>query len=504
MIIVAAIPVYNEEAHIKEIICKTLLYVDDVILVDDGSTDATVSIARSLGVHVVSHEHNMGKEEALKRAFKEAMRFNPSILVTIYGNGVYNPDDIPYLLSPILTMEADIVNGACYSSSHTLSQELEELKTVGEPVKLSGFCAYSSRVFEILSSVKAGSCIERDIIAVARKRGYEITQVPVKLLDPDRFNTLCRYRIGVVVPAYNEEQLIEKTLEGIPGYVERIYVVNDCSSDNTASILENVRDPRVEVITHQVNRGVGAALISGYKQALREKMDITVIMAGDNQMNPDQLPRLLIPIIEGQADYTKANRLFSTDYRIGMSHLRVIGNALLTILTKIASGYWNIMDPQNGYTAISREALMNIGVDEIYTYYGYCNHMLIRLNAFGFRVTDVIMPARYGNERSTIKYGPYMFRVSFMLFRGFLWRLKMKYIILSFHPLVLFYVFSMFLLPPGILFGLGIFIWKAMGWHVSANYPLLDALMLLSGFQFLLFAMFFDMQESNRDMRRYY
>jgi hypothetical protein len=171
------------------------------------------------------------------------------------------------------------------------------------------------------------------------------------------------------------------------------------------------------------------------------------------------------------------------------------------MLTKISSGYWHIMDPQNGYTAISREALMGIDLDKIYTYYGYCNHMLIRLNAFGFRTLDVVMPARYGNEKSTIKYGPYMVKVSLMLFRNFLWRLKMKYVILSFHPLVLFYAMSMIMVPLGVLFGLYIVAKKLMDLQVSTNYPLLDVLILISGLQFLLFAMLFDMQESDKDMR---
>ncbi|WP_225420001.1 glycosyltransferase family protein [Methanohalophilus profundi] len=218
-------------------------------------------------------------------------------------------------------------------------------------------------------------------------------------------------------------------------------------------------------------------------------------------MNPDQLPKLLYPIIEGKADYTKGNRLFSAEFRSGMSKWRTLGNGLLTMITKIGSGYWHIMDPQNGYTAISREALANIGLDEVYTYYGYCNHMLVRLNAFGFRTLDVVMPARYGNEKSTIKYGPYMVKVSLMLFRSFLWRLKMKYMVLNFHPLVLFYTLSMIMLPAGVLFGLYILIRKMLSLSVSTNYPLLDAVILIAGLQFLLFAMLFDMQESERDMR---
>jgi hypothetical protein len=216
-------------------------------------------------------------------------------------------------------------------------------------------------------------------------------------------------------------------------------------------------------------------------------------------MNPMQLPKLLMPIIEGKADYTKGNRLLSEEFRVGMSKWRAFGNGLLTMITKISSGYWHIMDPQNGYTAISREALSNMDLHNLYTYYGYCNDMLVKLNAFGLRTVDVTMPARYGQERSTIKYGSYMGKVSIMLFKKFLWRLKMKYMVLSFHPLVLFYILGMILVPAGVLLGGYIIAAKLlMGWTVSANLPLMDALFLIMGIQFTLFAMLFDMQECNR------
>ncbi|MDD4249482.1 MAG: glycosyltransferase family 2 protein, partial [Methanosarcina sp.] len=179
----------------------------------------------------------------------------------------------------------------------------------------------------------------------------------------------------------------------------------------------------------------------------------------------------------------------------GMSAWRAFGNGLLTLITKIGSGYWNITDPQNGYTVISREALEALDLDSVYTYYGYCNDLLIKLNAFGLQTMDVSMPARYGRETSTIRYSVYIRKVAPMIFRGFLWRLKMKYIVLDFHPLVLFYIASMLLVPIGFLFGVWIVMQKLV-FHgqVSANYPLLDVFISLMGMQLLLFAMFFDMQ----------
>ena len=298
-----------------------------------------------------------------------------------------------------------------------------------------------------------------------------------------------------MVPAYNEERLIQETIDGIPAYVDKIYVVNDASTDRTAEIINSTADPRVIPIHHEVNKGVGAAIINGYKRALADEMDLVAVMAGDNQMDPDQLPKLIMPIIEGKADYAKGNRLLSKEMREGMSRWRSFGNGLLSMITKIGSGYWNIADPQNGYTVISKYALETIDLDSIYTYYGYCNDLLLKMNAYGMRVVDVTMPARYGSEKSKIRYGKYIRKVAPMIFRGFLWRLRMKYMVLDFHPLVLFYFASMVLFPLGFLFGFWIFLQKLI-FHgpVSPNYPLLAVFISLAGMQLLFFAMFFDMQ----------
>lgn len=253
-------------------------------------------------------------------------------------------------------------------------------------------------------------------------------------------------------------------------------------------------DPRILSVRHDKNLGVGAGIITGYKLALEDDMDIVAVMAGDNQMDPEQLPRLLMPIIEEKADYTKGNRLISKEFRYGMTKWRFLGNAMLTMITKIGSGYWHVMDPQNGYTVISRPALEVINMDSIYPYYGYCNDMLIKLNTFGMRVEDVLMPARYGREKSKIKLSRYISKVAPMIFMGFLWRLKTKYVVLDFHPLVFFYISSMALLPAGVLFSLWILIQKIYHNPVSPNFPLLAVFIDLMGLQFLLFAMLFDMQ----------
>jgi glycosyltransferase involved in cell wall biosynthesis len=183
-------------------------------------------------------------------------------------------------------------------------------------------------------------------------------------------------RIGVVVPAYNEELLLGETVRSMPGYVTKIYVIDDCSTDRTPEVIRGLDDPRVVSLRHEVNRGVGGSIVDGYKMALKDGMDLVAVMAGDNQMDPAELPKLLAPVIDGRTDYAKGNRLLNRQMRKGMSNWRQLGNTMLTMLNKIGSGYWQVSDPQNGYTVISRRALEMLDLDAVYTYYGYCNDLL--------------------------------------------------------------------------------------------------------------------------------
>jgi len=304
--------------------------------------------------------------------------------------------------------------------------------------------------------------------------------------------------VAVVVPAYNEELLIRETLSSVPGFVDRIFVINDASADNTQGIIDEIArtDPRIMPIIHTKNAGVGASIVSGYRQSLLETIDVTVVMAGDNQMDPDVMPALIDPLIDNKADYTKGNRLLSPEYRRGMSSWRFIGNTILTFMTKFSSGYWKLMDPQNGYTAISRRALERINLDRVYPQYGYCNDLLVKLNVFGFRVMDVEMPARYGREQSKIRYGPYIGRVSWLLFRDFFYRLRMKYIVLSFHPLVIFYLFGILLTIAGCLSLLYTLFFVIIEHGPLFIRGVLSILIFALGIQFLSFALMFDIQEN--------
>lgn len=308
-----------------------------------------------------------------------------------------------------------------------------------------------------------------------------------------RENNIC-----VVIPAYNEEKLIGPTLNSIPDYIFRIYAVDDASTDSTPEIIREFaeKDARIMHIRHEQNQGVGASIASGYKEALKEGMDIAVVMAGDNQMDPAFLPAFLDPIIQRQADYAVGNRLQASEYRKGMPGMRFFGNALLTLLTKIASGYWQLMDPQNGYTAISRRALERLDLTTIYPRYGYCNDLLVKLNAFGFKAMNINHQARYNiGEVSGIKYRTYIFRLSRLLFKDFLWRLKEKYVVLNFHPLVFFYLFGATSILISLILGVYSIYIKLVWDETLFIRATLTILLFLMGSMFVLFAMLFDMEQ---------
>jgi len=223
--------------------------------------------------------------------------------------------------------------------------------------------------------------------------------------------------IGVVVPAYNEEKLIGETLRSIPLFVNTIIVVDDNSSDMTAEIVRSIAesDKRVVFIKHRRNQGVGGAIITGYKKAVELGIEVTAVMAGDNQMDPRDLKNILRPVAKGIVDYTKGNRLFQGDAWNMIPHYRYFGNSFLSLLTKIASGYWHIADSQTGYTAISLRALKKLNLDSIYKRYGMPNDMLIKLNQYDFKVRDVhVRPVYNIGERSGIRLIKVIPRISWL------------------------------------------------------------------------------------------
>ncbi len=236
--------------------------------------------------------------------------------------------------------------------------------------------------------------------------------------------------IGVVITAYNEEQFIENVVGTIPDFVDKIYVVDDGSTDATLSILSRLAETnrRLVIIPHWINQGVGAGKISGYKMALRDCTDVTVMMAGDGQTDPAYLDSLLDPIVDGIADYTKGSRLLLAEHKRAMPKFRLLGNSILTWLTRLASGYWHITDPQDGYTAMSRKVLKKLDLNGLCTGWPAENDILIKLNVIEARVMDIPHPAVYGQERSSIKYPLFVVVTSRLLLRRFAWRIREKYI----------------------------------------------------------------------------
>lgn len=236
-------------------------------------------------------------------------------------------------------------------------------------------------------------------------------------------------KIGVAVPAYNEEKLVASVVENMPAYVDLIYIVDDGSTDRTREVVSGLcrGNPRLRLVEHKKNKGVGAAIVTGYQRCLEDGMDIAVVMAGDNQMDPMELPKLLAPVASGEAGYCKGNRMATARTVKGMPRLRRVGNWILKWLTRVSSGNYHIDDPQNGYAAVSSEALQRIRLDDLYPYYGYCNHLLAKFTVAGVRAVEVPMPARYQGEKSKIRYGKYIRKVSWLLLNNFAWRMEMKW-----------------------------------------------------------------------------
>jgi glycosyltransferase involved in cell wall biosynthesis len=309
--------------------------------------------------------------------------------------------------------------------------------------------------------------------------------------------------VAVVIPAFNEELLITPTLTGIPGFVDRVYVVDDASRDATVGRAHTAAadDPRIVVLVHERNSGPGAAVVTGYKRAIAERIDVTCVMNADNQMDPEELLHLATPVAEGTVDYTKANRLFTGEAWNIIPRNRYLGNAVLSLLTKIASGYWHIADSQAGYTAIGLPMLELLDLDRVYPRYGYPNDMLVHLNVWNARVRDVPSRPIYGiGEKSGIRLRRVVARISWLLLKGFFWRMGQKYVIRDFHPLVFFYAAGFFTWFLGL--GLAIFaiVRHFVGPHPNAAIAIVVALLLIFGVLFTLFAMWFDM-ESNKDLR---
>lgn len=210
-------------------------------------------------------------------------------------------------------------------------------------------------------------------------------------------------KIAVVIPAYNVAKYLELVIKGIPEFVDDIIVVDDASTDETARVLQTTQDPRVTPIHHSVNLGVGGATVTGFKTALARGAQLVVKIDGDGQMDPHYLPSLMDPIISDNYGYTKGNRFLDGEQLRSMPKVRMVGSFLLTFLTKLASGYWHVFDPVNGYLAMDASVLRKLPLDRLARRYFFETDMLIQMNVFRVRVKDVAIPPRYNNEHSSMR-----------------------------------------------------------------------------------------------------
>ena len=306
-----------------------------------------------------------------------------------------------------------------------------------------------------------------------------------------------------MIPAFNESTQIGGVIETMPDYVDWVIIVDDASTDDMVTVVSQYQqhDSRLVLLHHDINQGCGGALATGYVWARDNRMDIAVRMDGDGQMSPNDLPALLDPVARERADYAKGNRLVTGEAYQNIPRIRYFGNAFLSLLTKIASGYWHVADFQSGYTAMNRMVLDTIDWKQMYRRYGQPNDLMVRLNVYNFRVADVpVEPVYHVGEKSGIRIRKVIFTISWLLIKMFLWRMKEKYIIRDFHPLVFFYALgAMFGVSTVMLFARMVYFRWVSGFFPSTS-SLAAMFSFMSASLFTLFAMWFDM-EANKDLK---
>jgi len=290
--------------------------------------------------------------------------------------------------------------------------------------------------------------------------------------------------------------MISTVITTMPEFVDHIVIVDDHSPDATSEVVNRIADPRVTLIRHEVNQGVGGAIVTGHKAAMELGADVNVIMAGDAQMDPAFLPDLLDRVAKDGYGFAKANRFFAPESFEGMPSYRIFGNIVLSFMTKLASGYWNLFDPQNGYTAIRTEVLRRVPLERVSRRYSFENDLLIHLNILQVGAVDVPIPAKYGDEVSSIRLSRVIPELMNLLFRGFWRRIWYRYVLWSFSPVALLLIFGLLLF----LVGLGIAIWVcfqvASSVVATAATVMLAALPLMIGTQMLISALQLDIQSS--------
>lgn len=303
-------------------------------------------------------------------------------------------------------------------------------------------------------------------------------------------------RVAVVVPAYQEEALIGTTVATMPDLVDHVILVDDASTDATVEKARAAGDRRLDVLSLERNLGVGGAILAGHRRAIEVEADVSVVMAGDAQMDPDYLPALLDPIAEGGYDFAKANRFFDFGSYEGMPRNRVVGNVTVGFVAKAATGYWHLFDPLNGYTAIRTSSLRRIPLDRVRRDYSFECDLLVYLNIIEARGKDVPVPARYGDERSGIRPFHAGRKLLWAIWRGFWRRMLWKYLLWSFSPVAIFLFLGLALTLWGLAFGIGVTIATLGPPAASAATVLISVGPLLVGINLLIVAWVLDVLAS--------
>ncbi len=305
------------------------------------------------------------------------------------------------------------------------------------------------------------------------------------------------HSIAVIIPAYRVEKWISRVISNLPDYVDEIIVVDDASPDNLVQVVNDLNLPKVTLLHHEINQGVGGAMKTGFREALRMGVDLVVKMDGDDQMDPKYLSGFLFPLIKDESDYIKGNRFGIIADVSNMPVIRRIGNLILSLATKFVSGYWHVVDSQNGYQAIKTRVLRKLNLDWIDDSYFFENSMLLNLNIIEARVSDIYIPSRYIDEESSMSILNIIFRFPFKLIKGFFSRIIYRYFYKDFSPVFVF-------LFVGLISLIGGGTWGCVAWYNSVMYnqevPIgtfaLGLIPILLGSQMLLSAMIMDVQQS--------
>lgn len=309
-----------------------------------------------------------------------------------------------------------------------------------------------------------------------------------------------RPRLAVVIPAYQAENSVRAVLESVPGYVDYVVVVDDGSSDRTAALVAAVKDTRINLLRHDKNRGVGAAMMAGYARAAELGAQIFVKVDADGQMDPADIARLIYPIAAGRADYTKGNRFIHTEALSLMPLSRRLGNAALSFLTKLASGYWNVFDPTNGFTALHGAVLPLLNRRRIHDRYFFETSLLVELSLARAVVRDVYLPARYSGEVSHLSTLQSARDFPPRLLKALVRRLWLEYFVRDFTLLSIYLVSGLLLVTFGSAWGTWHWIQSAQQ-NVAATTGtvMIAVLPVILGMQFLLQAVALDVEHVPTD-----